>query len=196
MAERHRPDPRHRPPTPPPTPRAMKSGTRSTAHRDVVLDRAAFGVLHFARRRGACARRACRLLERSGDRRVRRRRPRPAPRRSARSSSSRASSSLAAGRNLHQHVPGMRRVERIARARQVVAQQLDQRAAASARSAVSAAARRARAPCAKQPQRGRRAGDPGDGHAPARAGCGKSFRTAAVTMPSVPSAPMKSCFRS
>ena len=104
---------RHQAARPPPSPRPMKSGTRGERHRDVVLDRAALGLLRLghALRAGArglalgveaaaiAASRDQAALHRLGQQR-----PRIRPR----------SSAVGARGQLEQHVPGMRAGQRIA----------------------------------------------------------------------------------
>ena len=95
--------------------RAMQFGHRRHRHGDVVLDRAALLLLHL-RQRVAEAPERRRLLRGSRRGRRPRRGPCRSPRAKIASIVASASSCERLRRDLDQHVPGMRRGERIARA--------------------------------------------------------------------------------
>ena len=173
---------------PPPSPRARKSGTALQRHRDVVLDRAALGLLRLRHAPRAAARSARAGRASCGDRRVG---DQPAldglaeqvpPARRASPSSPGEDISIST-------YQGCRPDERIAAARHVAQHEVEADARHQLEGGdVGAGPRLARGRAAPSAASGDGHADEGGRDAPR--GCGNSFSTAAVMMPSVPSAPM------
>ena len=162
-------------------------------HGDVVLDRAALLLLHLGQRM-ADAPEGVGLLERARPARRPRRCPRPTPSPKIASTVGSASASRAGRRDLHQHVPVVPAGDRVARPRHVAEHHVD----ADPRDQLEGG----------EAGRGLRPGDVEKRErrlrvlrAPTKAtlfprGFGNSRSTAAVMMPSVPSAPMNRSRRS